>query len=277
MLGLAGFSHNRFQTRRDVEEACLVLLSSLCKYQSPGGARIKIPISTGAHFDECAAQLEGFARPLWAVAALLACPDRHSQVIVEIGVAFARGLANGTNPEHDEYWGAVVVSDQRMVEMEIISFALLGAPDVFYHSQSSKAKANIRDWLMSINGKPMPPTNWRWFRVFTNLALFKVCEVTGLQEAIQTDMQLLESFYISDGWSSDGSWSDAGRQADYYSGSFAIQFSQLMYIRYAEELDPTRCQRFRERAFLYSKDFFHYFDKDGRRDLDSCIGNFNTK
>lgn len=69
---LAGFSDNPFRTREDCVTATWALLSPLRAYTSPLGARIRLPVSTGAHFDEVAAQLEGFARPLWAVGALLA-------------------------------------------------------------------------------------------------------------------------------------------------------------------------------------------------------------
>lgn len=265
MPPLTGFSDNDFQSRKDVEKAALALLQSLSRHQSHGGARIKIPVNTGAHFDETAAQLEGFARPLWTVGALLSCPDPRSETIDELGRSFARGLANGTDPEHNEYWGPVIVRDQRMVEMEIIAFAMLAAPHIFFHDQTQQAKANIEAWLNSINGKDMPPTNWRWFRVFTNLALIKVCGVHPgeLQSSMDEDLDLLDTFYIADGWSADGTWDDAGRQADYYSGSFAIQFSQLMYVKFASDLDPERCQTYRERAILYSKDFYHYFSENG--------------
>ena len=66
------------------------------------------------------------------------------------------------------------------------------------------------------------------------------------------------------GWSADGIWSDEGRQADYYSGSFAIQFSQLLYVRFASDIDPQRCEKFRERAVSFAMSFWRYFDDNGR-------------
>lgn len=270
MPPLPGFSDNQFGDRRDVEQATIILLQRLCRYQSPGAARIRIPVATGAHFDESAAQLEGFARPLWAVAALLAGSDSQHEAIRNISTSFARGLANGTDPEHAEYWGPVVVRDQRMVEMEIISFALLAAPEVLYEKQEPRAKANIASWLMTINGKDLPLTNWRWFRVLTNLALIRVCGLPAddLKDYMRSDLDLLDEFYISDGWSNDGPWNEGERQADYYSGSFAIQFSQMMYVKFAEEFDPIRCKTYRERAYLFSKDFCRYFSSSGK--LEEC-------
>lgn len=266
MPPLRNFSDNPLVTHADFKTASIALLRGLKPYQSAGGARIRLPLVTGTHFDDVAAQLEGYARALWAVGTLL-----HSDMITleeheELIEPYVCGLANGTNPDHIEYWGPVVLRDQRMVEMEIISFALLAAPDAMFHAQPDEAKRHITTWLKTINGKDFPTTNWLWFRVMTNLALHKTCgipqeEVVGDMKA---DLDLLEQFYLSDGWAADGMWSDAGRQADYYSGSFAIQFSQLIYVKMAKDIDPERCERFESRAKEFALSFWRYFDANGK-------------
>ncbi|KAI8935138.1 hypothetical protein NX059_007732 [Plenodomus lindquistii] len=265
MPPLPGFSDNPFQTHTDFKTACLSLLRALKPYQSPGGARIKLPLETGTHFDDIAAQLEGFARPLWAIGTLMHADILSPEEKKELVDPYVRGLANGTDPNHAEYWGPVVLRDQRMVEMEIISFALLAAPDAMFNAQEEKAKYNITAWLKTINGKDFPTTNWLWFRVMTNLALIKVCGVPrgDVVDAMKADLDLMERFYLGDGWAADGIWSEDGRQADYYSGSFAIQFSQLIYARFAEDLDPERCERFRDRAVEFAGTFWRYFDGNG--------------
>ena len=266
MPPLAGFSDNAFSTHQDFKTASIALLRALKPYQSPGGARIRLPLATGTHFDEVAAQLEGFARALWVVGTVL-----HSNIVTqaehdELIRPYVSGLANGTNPDHPEYWGPVVLRDQRMVEMEIISFALLAAPDAMFHSQTDEAKLNITEWLKTINGKDFPITNWLWFRVMTNLALVKVCGVTHgeIITAMRADMDQMERFYLGQGWAADGTWTDKGRQADYYSGSFAIQFSQLIYAKMAQDLDPERCVKFRERAKEFASSFWRYFNSNGK-------------
>lgn len=265
MTPLPGFSDNEFRTYADFKNACVSLLRALKPYQSPGGARIRLPLVTGTHFDDVAAQLEGFARPLWAIAALLHGSCLTTQEYEELAEPYVRGLANGTDPDHAEYWGPVVVRDQRMVEMEIISFALLVAPDHMFHHQTEQAQTNIREWLKTLNEKDFPITNWLWFRVMTNLALVKVCGVSyeEVKTYIKEDLDQMENFYLDEGWSADGFWNESGRQADYYSGSFAIQFSQLLYMKMAEGFDPDRCRKFRERAQLFASSFWRYFDKTG--------------
>ncbi|KAG9193915.1 hypothetical protein G6011_03950 [Alternaria panax] len=265
MPPLAGFSDNPFKTHADFKKAAIALLRALKPYQSPHGARIKLPLATGTHFDDVAAQLEGYARPLWAVGALMHLNIVSADEYNELIKPYAAGLANGTDPAHAEYWGPVVLRDQRMVEMEIIAFALLAAPDTMFHSQTEEAKRNITAWLGTINGKDFPTTNWLWFRVMTNLALIKVCGVPkeDALDAMKADLDLMEQFYLGEGWSADGIWSDEGRQADYYSGSFAIQFSQLIYVKMASDLDPERCDKFRERAKEFATSFCRYFDTNG--------------
>ena len=257
MPPLAGFSDNPFRTRVQFQAAATSLLRALLSYQSPGGARIKLPLATGTHFDDVAAQLEGYARALWAVGALQHVQTLSADEQKETIEPFARGLANGTNPAHPEYWGPVILRDQRMVEMEIISFALLAAPEIMFHSQTEQARGDITTWLKTINGKDFPTTNWLWFRVMTNLPREEVLD------AMKADLDLMEQFYLGDGWAADGIWSDEGRQADYYSGSFAIQFSQLIYVKMASDLDPERCERFRSRAREFAVTFWRYFDTNG--------------
>lgn len=51
---------------------------------------------------------------------------------------------------------------------------------------------------------------------------------------------------------------------DYYSGSFAIQYLQLLYSRLAADTDPVQAEEYHNRARMYVSDFVHYFDPEGR-------------
>lgn len=291
MPPLNDFSNNTLETRSDVIRATIALLRPLLSYFSPGRARIKLPTATGTHFDETAAQLEGFARPLWAVGALLQGLDdisdpELSQDVTDITQPWIQGFITGTDPSCDEYWGLISNTNQRMVEAEILSFALLAAPKKFVAPLNSITKSNIATWLRSLNGLAMPLNNWRWFRVFSNLALVKALgePLENVLPQINEDLDLLDTFYRSDGWSSDGPWltqdqavheeaqyektgrRDAvgiGRQADYYSGSFAIQFSQMLFTKFAEDIDPARAEKYRQHARDFGAGFWRYFDAQG--------------
>lgn len=135
-------------------------------------------------------------------------------------------------------------------------------------------RKNIAAWLQGLNGKAMPDNNWRWFRVFSNLALVLVCGTpyAEVQDEMARDLELLDTFYLGAGWIADGQWllveaekrqhqeSVVGRQADRYSGSFAIQYSQLLYCVFATDLDPERMDTYKKRARQFAQNYWRYFD-----------------
>ncbi|KAL4915256.1 hypothetical protein BDW62DRAFT_219457 [Aspergillus aurantiobrunneus] len=289
MPPLPGFSDNPLHSRSDFIRAAIATVQPLHAHFSRGSAFIRLPVATGTHFDEKAAQLEGFARPLWVISTLLhsATSDPiHAESIHALAKPWIEGLAAGTNPSHPEYWGAISDGDQRMVEAEVIALALLFSPDAFFHAQSEAVRGNILAWLRGMNGRVMPLNNWRWFRVFSNLALILVggLPYSELKGEMESDFAVLDSFYLGGGWSGDGPWLTPeqeaeeerecvrtgrrdrighGRQVDYYSGSFAIQFGQLLYVRFAAELDPDRVERYKQQAREFGSGFWRYFDEDG--------------
>ncbi|KAJ4128971.1 hypothetical protein NW768_007496 [Fusarium equiseti] len=258
MSGLTGFTDNPFRDRSDLLRAALALIKPLDQYRSKCKARVKIYPSTAAGFDDVASQLEGFARPLWAISALI---DKDTDPSLHLWI---QGIEAGVDPEHPEYWGDIGSFDQRMVEMESIAFALLTAPHAILSLLSAKSKRHLGQWLQQINHFNMPQSNWRWFRVLVNLALAKVlhADKENARKLMDTDFEVLDQFYLGGGWSSDGVWGDDRKQADYYSGSFAIQFAQLLYIRFADD-DQERVARYLQQALEFASEYWRYFDTNG--------------
>jgi hypothetical protein len=243
------------QARAQVVEACKSLLQPLLPFFSPGRTRVKLG-ATATRYDETGAQLEGFTRPLWGLAALLAGGEEFQ------GTEYwLQGLKNGTDPDHPEFWGYARDLDQRMVEMCPLGFALCVASKQLWEPLSEREKGNVQKWLGWINQKEMPNTNWLWFRVFANLAMMKNGAEYS-QSRLEVDLDHLDTFHRGDGWSNDGP--EGYTQMDYYSGSFAIQFLQLLYCKINGGEDLKRAEEYRQRARLYAKDFVHYFDEEGR-------------
>lgn len=271
MPPLPGFTSNPLRTRLDLLQAASALIAPLDHHKSPAKARIRFPFQTGAGFDEVAAQLEGFARPLFAIAPLLMNYGSAGSQEESPGLSsWAEGLAAGVNPESPEYWGEIGDIDQRMVETESIAFALLLSPEAFLCCMNDEAKANLIRWLRGIQGKRMPANNWRWFRVFVNLALVEALGVSReeVRDEIESDLAVLDSFYLGEGWNSDGVWGEERSQADYYSGSFAIQFAQLLFVRFAEEGEyEERVIRYKRQAREFASKFWKFFDIDGKESL----------
>lgn len=268
-MSFPGFSDNAFRTRADLVRAASSLLAPLNTHKSPRRARIRFTSQTGAGFDDVAAQLEGFARPLFAVAPLL-LHDSSNDAVAGLNLRdWITGLEEGVNPESPEYWGTISDIDQRMVETESIAWALLLTPDSFLPYLSHSSKSNLVTWLRGINGKTMPENNWRWFRVFVNLALTKILGVPAaeVKDQVEEDLKMLDGFYHEQGWSSDGAWSEERKQMDYYSGSFAMQFAQLLYVYFmkdgASEQEKMRVERYEREAGEFATRFWRYFDVNG--------------
>ncbi|KAF2747669.1 hypothetical protein M011DRAFT_402164 [Sporormia fimetaria CBS 119925] len=249
------FSTNPLQTRDDVVAAVASLLDPLAGGSSPQHALTKVGTS-GTRFDETAAQVEGFARPLWGLAPLLAGGSKY-----EGSERCVQGLVAGTDPESEEFWGYMEDQDQRMVEACPIGYTLAIANKDFWEPLEDKQRKNIEAWLGSMNDKDMPNTNWLWFRIFANLGLAKN-GAKWSQECVNADIKQLDTFYRGEGWSNDGP--EGYRQMDYYSGSFAIQYLQLLYAKLAADTDPEQAEEYKERGRMFAQDFVHYFAPDGR-------------
>lgn len=106
------FAKVDIKDRASVQELLGTLLDPLEPFFSPEKARVKCPGATAVRFDQTASEVEGFARPLWGLAFLLAGGGEYR------GTGWwVEGLKSGTDPEHPEYWGYPRDNDQRMVEM----------------------------------------------------------------------------------------------------------------------------------------------------------------
>lgn len=148
------FNSNPLRSRADVVAAVTSLLDPLLPGFSTHDSLVKVG-STGTRFDETAAQIEGFARPLWGLAALLGGGSAYAGT-----ERFVAGLVAGTDPQSDGFWGFMEDTDQRMVEACPIGFTLAVASKQFWEPLTDAQKKNVERWLGSMNGKEMPNTNW---------------------------------------------------------------------------------------------------------------------
>ena len=245
------FSGNRLRSRADLQQAVVDLFKPLKPRFSEGAARVRVGY-TGAHFDNHAAELEGFARPLWGIVPLVAGgADFPYQDL------YCEGLSNGTNPQHPEYWGTPGDYDQRLVEMAAIGLALLMTPEQFWTALSAGAKKNLVQWLGMINTRKVVDSNWLWFRVLVNMGLKNVGAEFD-SDAMNQALNRFDDFYLGNGWYSDGK----NVQRDYYI-PFAMHYYGLIYANYAGDDDPQRAQVYRERATKFAQDFIHWFAADG--------------
>ncbi|QRM31646.1 DUF2264 domain-containing protein [Microvirga sp. VF16] len=241
---------NPLKTRDDVEKALLDLFNPLLPAFSEGGARVSLS-ATAAHFDQAAADLEGFARPLWGLAPYAAGGGDFPHWPL-----YAKGLANGTDPEHPEYWGKVTDRDQRMVELAALGFALRLVPEHLWAPLDERARRNVATYLLEARPHQFADNNWKFFRVMIDLGLERV-GIDFDRTLTEQYLQELEAFYLGDGWYRDGNVP----RVDHYI-PFAMHFYGLIYAALATT-DEERKHRFREWARLFAPNIRHWFADDG--------------
>ena len=238
--------------KEDFRELLMELLNPLLPYYSEGGAELILGV-TATNYDQKAIRLEAFSRPLWGLVPYWAGGGSAP----EFEQIYQKGLANGTDPESEEYWGGFHAFDQRFVEMAAISYGLILVPEKLWDPLSEQAKDNLVQWLGGINQYELPVCNWVLFAVLVNLALKKLGRAYDA-EKLEKYLAGAESFYLGDGWYQDG---DSG-QKDYYV-SFAIHFYSLFYAKVMKDEDPERSRLYLERAEVFGKQFIYWFDESG--------------
>ena len=241
---------NPLRSRADVEAALRASFAPLLPFFSEGGARVRLN-GAAAHFDRAAADLEGFARPLWGLVPLAAGGGQF-----EYWDLYRRGLANGTDPDHPEYWGPVTSTDQRMVELAAIGLAMRMIPEHIWDPLDERAKANVAAYLIEARRHAYANNNWKFFRVLVDLGLER-CGIAFDRSLTTAYLDELDGFYLGDGWYRDG----IVRRIDHYI-PFAMHFYGLLYARLSMG-DEARASRLVERAKLFARDIRHWFDDEG--------------
>ena len=242
---------NPLRNRADAAVLVRQLYEPLLPGVSTGGARVRIGEDV-AHYERVCSELEGFSRPIWAIAPLLAGGQTfpHLELI-------QRGLANGSDPAHPEYWGPVGDRDQRAVEMAAIGYALAVAPKHFWEPLSDAARRNLGAWLSAVQRVEVHDSNWRFFVVLVQEGLRKV----GLpvdERVRNAHLDRLDEFYLGDGWYGDG----PEGFIDHYNG-FALHCYGLLLAALDDGRDRARSERYLERAARFAKDFRYWVADDG--------------
>lgn len=244
-------SDNSFQSRDDVMRSFNESFEPLIPAFSTGGARVHLEES-GAHFPMAAAHFEGFARALWGIVPYVVGGGdfKHWDL-------FRRGFINGTNPDHEEYWGEVEDCDQKMVELAAVGYALVFVPQHVWEPLPEEAKKNLTSYLLKARKREFRRCNWKFFRVMIDLGLDNV-GISYDKQLTEDHLEELDKMYIGDGWYGDGDKASI----DYYN-PFALHLYGLVYYMVRKDIDPERSQRFKDRALHFAKQYLHWFADDG--------------
>ncbi len=241
------------KTKAYYQDMLLQLVEPLKRHYSLGGSSLDLG-AAAAGYGSNIAGMEGFARILWGMVSYWAGGGKDESLLP----LYRKGLAEGTDPGSAAYWGNLHNKDQRMVEMAAIGYGLLMIPEQLWDPLSSKEKQHLADWLYQINHYTQAENNWQYFKVIVNLALKNV-GMKWNKEQVTRAMEQYESFYLGNGWYSDGK----RPQKDYYV-SFGIHFYCLLYAKFMADEDEGTARQFKERASEFAQTFLYWFDEDGK-------------
>ncbi|OPA76981.1 hypothetical protein BVG16_16130 [Paenibacillus selenitireducens] len=241
-----------FRTKVDLQRMVTDTFEPLKQRFTPGLAGLDLG-ATGAVHNEAIALMEAFARPLWGLV-----PHASGGGESDLWSLYVQGMVNGTNPEHEEYWGDFGTKDQRMVEQAVLGLGLALAPHKLWDPLNEKEKQQVFQWLNQINLVDRSnPNNWLMFTVLVNIGFKKV----GLpydQAIMDAYLDTIDTYYLSDGWYADGKTD----QRDYYI-PFAMHYYTLIYAKLMENDDPVRSQIYRDRAKQFASQFIYWFEENG--------------
>ncbi len=239
-------------SKEDFRNCLLDMANPLIPYFSEKRARLELG-STAVYYDKKAVSMEGISRLFWGFVPFFAGggENRQWQEILN------RALAEGTNPQGEEYWGDFTDKDQKFVEMAAIAYGIIFAGQKVWEPLPEEAKEHLAEYLYQINEYVLPECNWVLFAVLVNIALKKAGRKYS-REKLEEYLKMTESFYNGDGWYQDGD----SNQKDYYI-SFAIHFYCLIYAKIMEQEDVVRSGLFKERAMIFAKQFIYWFDSSG--------------
>lgn len=243
----------KLETKEELRKALEQIVTPLKPYYSKGCAELDLG-ETGAIYQRRVINMEAFSRPLWGLAPYWA----GGGSLPEFEEIYRKGLLAGTDPSGEEYWGDPTDHDQMLVEMAVLGYTLMLAPDKVWDPLSGEQKKQLSSWLYHMNRCQCWPNNWELFAVMVNVGLKKVGAPYD-QERMDYVFSKIEEFYVGGGWYTDGKTPSK----DYYI-SFAIHFYCLIYAGMMQEEDPERCGLFKERAAQFAKDFIYWFSDSGR-------------
>ncbi len=186
------------------------LLDSLVPYFSPGASLIALP-GRPSRSGTASDALEGFARSFMLAAFRIAgVQGKGCEQLIE---RYARGVANGANPDHPEAWLRLTPRSQQMVEAAAIAVALHETREWIWDRLDPRAQEHVAEWLGGFNGSTTHDNNWRLFQVVSEQFLASVGAPYS-QEDIDGGLDRIEDWYVGDGWYSDGD----GQNFDNYIG-----------------------------------------------------------
>ena len=140
------------------------------------------------------------------------------------------GIANGTNPKHEHYWGDIRSRDQILAESSDIAISVWLIWDKIESLFTSIEKTNLFNWLEGAISCDVKYGNWLLFQIIAQAVLYKF---TGRLDTslFNERWDRIKSMRREGGWYTDGE----GEIFDYYN-AWAFHYSFFWLYKIDKDL-----------------------------------------
>lgn len=245
----------QYATRAEIEALFCGLADQLTAYYTQGDTRVILSGENDAVKPLSASGIEGFSRILYAE---IPYTIRHgSNAYSE---RFVRGLIAGTDPAGENYWGQMSNMDQRVAEMVPVALMLFFCKRETWDMLTAKQQQGVLSYFRQANNVEIPQNNWLLFRALLNTIGRKLGDTAIDSHQIKRDLARIDSFYLGEGWYTDGQTRLNHTNIDYYT-AWGFHFYGLLYAKIDPDGDHARV--FSERAACFAKTYPFWFSPEG--------------
>ncbi|WP_422647045.1 DUF2264 domain-containing protein [Actinoalloteichus caeruleus] len=244
-------------TRAHWEDLADRLLLAVRPHASASSALVRLP-GTASRSGEWSDGLEGFARTFLSAAFRVAGAggnDPH-----DLLGWYARGLANGTDPDHPERWPRLTELRQARVEAASVAIALHETRPWLWDRLDQRVRDQVVAWFAPFVGEPPVDSNWVWFQTIVEAFLRSVGGPWS-REDIERNCAMTDSWHRGGGWYTDG----GRRSFDHYC-AWAFHFYPLWYCRMSGGTEPGVAElraRYQDRLRSFLGDYATLVGGDG--------------
>jgi hypothetical protein len=153
------------------------------------------------------AYMEALGRLLAGIAPFLALPEDNSKegiIRKQLLLQAQQSLQHAVNPQSSDYlnWGSNT-NRQPLVDAAFIAQAFLAAPQVLWHPLDAVTKERFINQFKNMRQIAPYKSNWLLFAAIIESFLLSIDETVDTAR-IDTAIENVESWYMGDGWYSDG-------------------------------------------------------------------------
>lgn len=198
---------------------------------------------------------ESFCRSFIGASYLISAESkrkRSNDTLKQLICYYSQGILEGTNSNSSEYFG----DTKMLVDNTSLIIGLFLTEDTIWNAYNRNEKQQIADYFRRCTNQNYFQNNWLWFVIMHKLFLQRMMgedyskEMRGL-------LQIIERWYLGEGWYSDGNMS-TGIDIDYY-GAYGFQYYALLFTMFAPKEYECQKKIFINRGVDFMKTYQYFF------------------